>query len=294
MNRSYFSRKPYLIYIMPAMCVLGLLILVPTVVLLYLSLTDYELGAAAFEFVGLENYSRLFFAENTEFWHSFYISLLYSAIVTSTQLILGFLIAKLLDRDMRFKPIVLACLIVPIAITPVITGQIWKLMLNSEYGVVNYLLKLFLNAEVVWLSADHAFLSTVLVDIWQNTPFVALIIYAGLRSLPIEPFEAAVTDGANKFQVFKHITLPLLKPVILLAVIFRLIDTLRVFDIPFALTQGGPGNATEFLSMHVYRLGFAQTGWVGRASAASVILMAVIAIISLVLIRMFRREVQNR
>lgn len=241
--------------------------------------------------VWLENYARLL--NSQEFLASLRISIMFSAIVTSIQMVLGFGIAKLLDRDMKLKSLIFACLIVPIAMTPVISGQIWKLMLNAEYGVVNYLLESVFGTKVIWLSPDLAYLSTILVDIWQNTPFVALIIYAGLKSLPEEPYEAAVMDGAGRFQIFSYITLPLLKPIILLALIFRLIDSLRTFDIPFALTQGGPGSATEFLSLHVYRLGFAQTGWVGRASAASVILLVIITIISLLLLRAFRRGVEE-
>ncbi len=284
-------RRPYLIYILPALLLLALLTLVPTVTLYFLSLTNYELGSSSFRMVWLENYARLL--NSQEFLASLRISIMFSAIVTSIQMVLGFGIAKLLDRDMKLKSLIFACLIVPIAMTPVISGQIWKLMLNAEYGVVNYLLESVFGTKVIWLSPDLAYLSTILVDIWQNTPFVALIIYAGLKSLPEEPYEAAVMDGAGRFQIFSYITLPLLKPIILLALIFRLIDSLRTFDIPFALTQGGPGSATEFLSLHVYRLGFAQTGWVGRASAASVILLVIITIISLLLLRAFRRGVEE-
>lgn len=284
-------RRPYLIYILPALLLLALLTLVPTVTLYFLSLTNYELGSSSFRMVWLENYARLL--NSQEFLASLRISIMFSAIVTSIQMVLGFGIAKLLDRDMKLKSLIFACLIVPIAMTPVISGQIWKLMLNAEYGVVNYLLESVFGLKVIWLSPDLAYLSTILVDIWQNTPFVALIIYAGLKSLPEEPYEAAVMDGAGRFQIFSYITLPLLKPIILLALIFRLIDSLRTFDIPFALTQGGPGSATEFLSLHVYRLGFAQTGWVGRASAASVILLVIITIISLLLLRAFRRGVEE-
>jgi multiple sugar transport system permease protein len=178
--------------------------------------------------------------------------------------------------------------------TPSITGQLWKLMLNAEYGVVNYLLEKSFGWKVVWLSESNAFLSTVLVDVWQNTPFVALILYAGLKSLPVDPYEAAMMDGANRAQMLRHITLPLLKPMFLLAVVFRSMDALKLFDIPFSLTQGGPGSATEFLSLHVYRLGFAQTGWVGRASATAVVLLMLISIISMLLIKAFRKGVEER
>lgn len=292
MVKKYFRKNMHLVYIMPAIIFLAVLTIVPTIFLYFISLTDYELGASAFSFVWFENYKRLFF-ESDEFWYSLKISVFFSVLVTLIQLVLGFFLAKLLDREMRFKFIVFACLIIPIAMTPSITGQIWKLMLNAEYGVINYLLNSTLGLKVVWLSAENAFLSTVLVDIWQNTPFVALILYAGLKSLPEDPYEAALIDGATPIQLFRHITLPLLKPIILLAVIFRLIDSLRTFDIPFSLTQGGPGNATEFLSMHIYRLGFAQTGWVGRASATSVILLMITTIITLIIIRFIRKDVKD-
>ena len=279
---------------MPAVLLLGILTIVPTIYLYVLSLTNYELASSGSDFVWLENYIRLFSGGDAEFWYSLGISVLYMLITTFVELMLGYYVATLIDREFKLKPLVFACLIIPVAITPVISGQIWKLILNSEYGVLNYLLQKFFGTKVVWLSAENALLSVLLVDVWQYTPFVALIIYAGLRSLPHEPYEAAMVDGANRWQLFRTITLPLLKPVILLAVIFRSMDALRIFDIPFSLTQGGPGSATEFLSLHVYRLGFAQTGWVGRASATSVVLLILIIVISTVLIRSYRKGMDSK
>ncbi|MFB5678343.1 carbohydrate ABC transporter permease [Paenibacillus terreus] len=293
MLRAYFRKRPHVPYIMPAMLILGILTIVPTVFLYGLSFTNYELGYPDFKFVGLDNFVRLFSGQDAEFWYSMRISIIFMLIVTIAELVLGFGLAVLLDREFSFKSVVFACLIVPIAMTPSITGQIWKLMLNAENGVVNYLLQ-FIGLKVVWLSADYAYLSTILVDIWQNTPFVALIIYAGMRSLPTEPYEAAAIDGAKRIQIFRYITLPLLTPVILLAVVFRAIDSLKTFDIPYSLTQGGPGSATEFLSLHIYRLGFAQTGWIGKSAAVSVVLLILITAISWVLIRAYRKGVENR
>ncbi len=293
MLRQYFHKRPHLVYIMPAILILGILTFVPTIFLYGLSLTNYELGYPDFKFVGLDNFVRLFSGQDAEFWYSVRISVGFMLIVTVVELLLGFWLAVLLDREFKLKPLAFACLIVPIAMTPSITGQIWKLMLNAENGVVNYLLH-FVGGKVIWLSAENAFLSTVLVDVWQNTPFVALIIYAGMRSLPSEPYEAAAIDGANRVQIFRYITLPLLLPMILLAVVFRAIDSLKTFDIPYSLTQGGPGSSTEFLSLHVYRLGFAQTGWVGRSAAVSVILLILITAISWLLIRAYRKGVENR
>ncbi|WP_139996672.1 MULTISPECIES: carbohydrate ABC transporter permease [Paenibacillus] len=293
MIRSYFQKKPHLVYIMPAMIILGALTFIPTLFLYVLSVSDYELGYSSFNFVGLDNFIRLFSGRDPEFWYSVMISLGFMVIVTVVELLLGFWLAVLLDREFKLKFLVFACMIVPIAMTPSITGQVWKLMMNAEYGVLNYFLQ-FIGAKVIWLSGENAFWSTVLVDVWQNTPFVALIIYAGIRSLPSDPYEAAAIDGANRLQIFRNITMPLLWPMILLAVIFRAIDSLKTFDIPYSLTQGGPGSATEFLSLHVYRLGFAQTGWVGRSAAVSVVLLILTTVISMILIRAYRKGVENK
>jgi multiple sugar transport system permease protein len=292
--RSYFHRNPHLVYIMPAVLILGILTFIPTVFLYFLSITNYELGSTSFHIVWLENYIRLFSGADPEFWPSFRISLSFMVIVTAVELVLGFLLALLLEREFKMKFLVFACMIVPIAMTPSITGQLWKLMLNSENGVINYLLGQAFGLKVVWLSESNALMSIILVDIWQNTPFIALIIYAGLKSLPTEPIEAAMMDGATRYQLFRHVVIPLLKPVLLLAVVFRSMDSLKLFDIPFSLTQGGPGSSTEFLSLHVYRLGFAQTGWVGRASATAVVLLMVITVISMLLIRMFRKGAETK
>lgn len=293
MLRSYFEKKPHLVYIMPAILILGALTIVPTIFLYGLSLTDYELGYSTFNFVGLDNFIRLFSGKDAEFWHSIYISFGFMIITTVIEMLLGFWLATLLDREFKLKFLVFACMIVPIAMTPSITGQVWKLMMNAEYGVLNYFLQL-IGGKVIWLSSENAFLSTVLIDIWQNTPFVALILYAGMRSLPSDPYEAAAIDGANKTQIFRTITLPLLWPMILLAVIFRAIDSLKIFDIPYSLTQGGPGSSTEFLSLHVYRLGFAGTGWIGRSAAVSVVLLMLTTVISMILIRLYRKGVVNK
>ncbi|MFF2889005.1 carbohydrate ABC transporter permease [Paenibacillus sp. NPDC057967] len=293
MIRSYFEKRPHLIYIMPAILILGALTIIPTIFLYGLSVTNYELGYPTFDFVGLENYIRLFTGKDAEFWYSVGISLGFMVLATVTQLALGFWLAVLLDREFKLKFLVFACMIVPVAMTPSITGQVWKLMMNAEYGVLNYFLQFF-GGKVIWLSGENAFWSTLFVDIWQNTPFVALIIYAGMRSLPTDPYEAAAIDGAGKLQTFRHITLPMLWPMILLAVIFRAIDSLKMFDIPYSLTQGGPGSSTEFLSLHIYRLGFAGTGWIGRSAAVSVVLLILTTVISMILIRLYRKGVENK
>jgi len=290
-KQSWFTKNPHLAYVLPSIILLALLTIVPAIFLYYISLTNYELGQTWSEqnLVGLKNFIRLFSGSDPEFWPSVRISILFMLLATLFETICGFIIALLLDRDFKLKSLVFACLLIPITMTPSVLGQIWKLMYNAEYGVINYFVELLFHTKIVWLGPNLAFISTLLVDIWQWTPFMALIIYAGLRSIPTEPHEAALVDGANVIQSFRYITLPLLRPLLSLALLFRLMDSLKLFDVPFVLTQGGPGNKTELLSLHVYRLGFAQTGWIARASATGVVLLIIIIISSQFLIRQFRK-----
>jgi len=286
----YSRRRSYAPLVYPTFFTMVLIVIFPAIFLYVISMTDYELGRpwSQVNFVGFENYIRLFSGGDATFWHSIRISLWFMFLATSIQLLLGYFIATLLNREFKLKPLVFACLIVPITIMPSIAAQIWKLMLDSERGILNYFLSFF-GVSVPWLSFGYAFWSVLMVDVWQWTPFMALIIYAGLRSLPSEPYESAVIDGAGRFQLLRYITLPLLKPLLLLAVILRSIDALRLFDLPFVLTLGGPGNETQFMSMRVFRLGFSLTNFIGRAAAMAVILMIFTTVISRILIRQQRK-----
>ena len=289
-NLYYAKKRTYGPFVYPTFFTMVVIVIVPAIFLYIISMTNYELGRpwSQAEFVGFQNYIRLFSGADRAFWHAVRISLRFMVLATSIQLLLGYFIATLLNRNIKLKPLVFGCLIVPITIMPSIAAQIWKLMLDSERGVINYFLSFF-GVSIPWLSFGYAYWSVLLVDVWQWTPFMALIIYAGLRSLPSEPYESALIDGATSFQLFRYITLPLLKPLILLATVLRSIDALRLFDLPFVLTLGGPGNETEFMSMRVFRLGFFQTNWIGRAAAMAVVLMLCTTVISRLLIRQMRK-----
>ena len=210
------------------------------------------------------------------------------------ELILGFGIALLVDTfSDRTKGILVGVLMLPMVVTPVIVGLVWKLMLNSEHGVINWVLS-FLGLRPAWLGPQLSLTSIMIVEIWQWTPFVALILIAGLASLPTEPHEAAAIDGATGWQSLVYITLPLLMPVIMLAVLLRLIDALKIFDIIFIMTGGGPGSATETLAIHSYRLGFYFTGWIGRASATAVVLAVLTTVVSTIMIGRLQRVSRER
>ena len=203
--------------------------------------------------------------------------------------VLGLAIALLFNRRIRGKRLWMSFLIIPMVISPTIISLIWKLMLNTEYGVLNYLLSLFSISKINWLGYENALWSIMMVDIWEWTPFVALILYAGLQSLPQEPYEAVVVDGVSPLQIFYYLTLPLLKPMIFIAILLRSIDSLKIFDIVYGLTQGGPGSATELMSMHIYRIGFRHTNWIGRASANAIVLLFIVSLLTTILLRIMRR-----
>jgi multiple sugar transport system permease protein len=242
--------------------------------------------------VGFKNFIRLFSGADPDFWHSVWISIAFMVIATGIEMILGFWIAGILNAsESKLKPLVIGVMIIPLAMTPSIAAQMWKLMFNSEYGVINAVLQSVAGVKVTWLGNSMAFWSVLIVDLWQYTPFVALIMYAGLRSMPDEPYESAAIDGANKRQVLFLITIPMLRKLIFLALLLRAVDSLKLFDTAFVLTQGGPGNTTEFLSLHVFRLANAQNGLIGRASAVALVLLVITIVVSRVLIYYQRKEV---
>ena len=289
--RRYKSHA-YVPYVMPTMILMALLAITPIIFVILISFTNYQLGTpfSDTKFIGLSNYIRLFDGTDSIFPYSVYISLFMMVAATSFQMVLGFINAMLLNQDFKFKGLALACLIVPIAMTPSIASQIWKLMYNSEFGVINYFVEMITGLQVVWLGKEFAILSVLIANIWMSTPFVTLILYAGLRTLPQEPFESAIIDGANRFELFYYVTLPLMKYLILLTLLLRSIDMMKMFDIPYVLTQGGPGSITQFLGLMIYDVGFGVSGMIGRASAISVILILIVSVMALFLINTMRKN----
>lgn len=247
--------KPYII-IFPAF-ILTIGILIPFGTGVYWSLTNYNLMRPNYRFIGINNYISLF--TSSDFWHALYVSVVYVILAVGTEVILGLIIALLLNRETIIARIFRPLLILPLLIAPVIGTLMWKLMMSPEYGVLNYLLSLIKPGlrEFPWAgSADYAMFSVVLIDVWIFTPFIALLLLAGLRSLPKPPFEAAVVDGASNWFIFKNLTMPMLTPYLVIAVIFRVVDSIRMFDIPFAMTKGGPGDTLMNLQISAFTESF--------------------------------------
>ncbi len=291
-NHPWLRRHPQMPYILPTMVVMLVLFVVPILFVIIISLSNYRLGTPfdQINFLGLSNYIRLFTGAESGFYYSVFITVGFMVLATAIQLVLGMACALVLNQEFRFKGLAVACLIVPIAVTPSIISQIWKLMFNSEFGIINYFIHALTGHNVQWLDVNHAFLAVIIATVWQYTPFVTLMLYAGLRSLPESPYESAILDGASKWQLFYHITLPLMKNLIILCALLRSIDMLKTFDIPYVLTQGGPGNVTRFLGLLIYDTGFGEQTFVGRASAMAVVLIVLVSLISLVLFRVMNRS----
>ncbi|HXG68503.1 MAG TPA: sugar ABC transporter permease [Blastocatellia bacterium] len=216
----------------------------------------------------------------------------YAAIALTLEFFIGLGLALLLDRPLRGRNFFRALLLIPMMLPPVVVGVVWRLMFNPNFGAINGTLKgAGVNTDALTWTASPtlAFASVIAVDVWQWTPFMFLVLLAGLQAIPQEPYEAAMIDGSSAWQTFRDITLPLLKPAILIALLLRTMDLLRTFDQIFILTEGGPGFATETVSLYIYRAAF-RFGDFGYAAAMSFLLLALTNIISLFYIRLLQRQ----
>lgn len=240
---------PYLI-LGPAFLVVGV-VLIPFFISVYYSLTDYRLTRPDIDFVWFRNYARILTSET--FWNSVRVTFTYAFLAVIIETVLGIVIAFLLNTETLMAKIFKPFLLMPLMIAPLITTLMWRLMMSPEFGVLNYFLSFLGMRDFPWAtSPDTAMFTVLLVEVWTFTPFIALLVLAGLKALPREPFEAAQVDGSKKWFTLKNITFPLLTPYIAIAVIFRLIDSLRQFDIVFGMSKGGPGDTLMNFQVYGY------------------------------------------
>jgi multiple sugar transport system permease protein len=271
----------------PSLSLLFLVILFPLLWALFISLHDYTLINPNFDtFTGAGNFVKAI--EDREFRHSLWLTALFVAGVVLLEFALGFLVALALNKVERFKPIYYAILLCPLLMNPVIVGLIWRMFLHPNLGIVNYLLSLLGVAPVNWLgSTSVAIWTIILVDIWHQVSFMIVLLLAGLSALPKEPYEAARVDGAGPWQCFWRITVPLMRPVIIVTLLIRLIFAVKTYDLIYIMTRGGPGVATDFISYFIYRTAFVSLN-IGEASAMSIILLGFILAMTLYLYRYIR------
>ncbi|MGO4587579.1 carbohydrate ABC transporter permease [Paenarthrobacter sp. 2TAF44] len=270
------------LFVAPAVIIVTLVGVLPGLFLYGISLFNYDRGTplSAAKFIGLENYTRLLSGTDTNFWPAVGVTIGFLLSSTLTTVVLGTILALLLDRILIGRGIITTLLLIPLVMAPVMAGLIWRLIFNDLTGALNAFLRP-IGLDQAWLgSPPLAFISVLIVETWQWTPFVALIMFAGLRSLDPRPKEAAQLDGANAWQLFRNITFPMIQPIFGLVIALRLIDSVKIFDTAYALTQGGPGQATETLGLMVFHYGLYTSGWIGRASAVAVLLLILVIIIS--------------
>lgn len=278
--------------VMPAVGVMLLLTVYPTLYMLWISLHDWPvIPTLPRPFVGFDQYGYIL--SDPEFWNSFQVTFTYMACTIAIQVVLGLGLALLLATPHRiFRAFVLPFML-PVFVSPIVVGLIWRMMMGYDLGVLNYLLRSVGIPGINWLGTSvNALASLVLIDTWQWTPFTILILRAGLDSLALEPFEAAAIDGASRWQSFWHVTLPLLRPVLMVVLLFRTLDAFKLFDIVFVVTRGGPGDATNVLAYNIWRKGFFENQ-LGYAAALSVIMVVIATVLASSLIRVFARQEQG-
>lgn len=282
-NSRLARRLPAWVLPLPAVLALFLLMVFPVGYTLWMSLHEWFVSSVTPpEFVGLKNYVEILTSDE-RFWQAVLRTFYFTALAVGVQTTLGVAIAVVFNREFAGKGIVRTLFLFPMVATPVAIALVWMMMFNPTLGILNYFLETLGLDPNLWIANERTVIpSLVLVDTWQWTPFITLIVLAGLSSLPQEPFEAALIDGASGWQTFWKVTLPLLRPTIMVAVLFRTIDALKTFDIIYVMTQGGPGNASETLNIYIFQTGFSYFH-MGYASSLLVILFAIVMFISLVL-----------
>lgn len=276
--------------ISPTLVVVTALIIGPLVYSVVLSLyrwkiTDINLPKP---FVGLANYTRLF--HDATLLTALRNTVLYVIGSVGVELVLGFVIASALFEMTKGRRLANSLILLPMIVAPVITALLWRYLLDPQFGLVSQVLTAFGGHGIDWFGDQHRALpALMLVDIWQWTPFVILVLHAGMLSVPQERIEAAQVDGAGRIRMLRSIILPAIVPQILLVLLFRTMDTYRIFDSVFVLTRGGPGTATETIGLYTYRTGFSFFD-MGYAMALSIFILVTVVIISAGYIRLLQRR----
>ncbi len=287
-NKGLFRGiTPYL-FIAPAVCILLFTCLYPVIKGFELSFYDWSLGTPieSRKYIGWENFAWAL--REPALLNSIKVTVLFTAFAVTAELILGLVIAFLLEKGMRGIAFLRTVFIMPIMIAPVVVGLLWRYLFDANFGFINYVVQFFGFEPKVWLGTPGLALPAVIVtDIWQWTPFMFILFLAGLQSLPRDPVEAAQVDGATLWQVIRKVKLPLLAPVIWVAVILRVIDAFRSLEVMFIMTFGGPGRETEVLSLNIYKTAF-MAQRLGLAAVNAIFLLVFILLLSMAFLMIAR------
>lgn len=275
----------YVLFMLPAIVAILAVIIFPWIFTLWMSLNDWRIGMQS-EFIGLGNFTAL--ATSSRFLETVPRTLYFTVLSVILPVILGVFAAEVFHQKFPLRGLLRGIYIAPMMATPVAIALVFTMMFHPQIGVLNYLISLIGIPKQLWVySADTVIPTLAFVEVWQWTPLVMLIVLGGLASLPTEPYESAVIDGANQWDMFRYITFPLILPFLMIAVILRTIDALKSFDIIYVISQGGPGTASETINLYLYLQAF-QFFQIGHASA--VVIVFFVLILALALILVFARE----
>jgi multiple sugar transport system permease protein len=276
---NFLDRQARFILLLPALLLLLALFGYPIIYTIDLSVRNvnlFNIQRGDAPFVGLEKYGQVL--TDPAIWNAFYLTILFFGLSLIIQLVLGMLLALIFNRAFFGKSLLMTICLVPMMVTPIAVGMFWRLMLNAQWGIINYLLSLVSIPPQPWLGdTTLVHIAVIGVYVWLDVSFVFLVFLGGLTALPVEPFEAAAIDGASGPQTFRFITLPLMTPVILVIVITRIIDAFRAFDVIYALTEGGPGDSSRVIALELYQIAFRRLQYSDAAALA--ILMSILMIV---------------
>jgi len=273
-------------FVIPALVVVLAVIVFPWVFTIWMSLNEWKVGAPT-TFVGFANYIRL--PNDPRFVESVEHTLVYTTLSVLLPLLFGTFAAVVFHANFRGRGVLRAIFIMPMMATPVAIALVWTMMFHPQLGVLNYLLSLVGLPPQLWVFHPATVIpSLVLVETWQWTPLVMLIVLGGIAAIPTEPYESAQIDGASHWQMFRYITLPLVTPFLFIAAMIRMIDAVKSFDIIFAITQGGPGSASETINLYLYSVAFIYYD-LGYGSAIAVMLFLLIVALAALLLHLRQR-----
>jgi multiple sugar transport system permease protein len=278
-----------LLIALPAILVLTLIIIFPMLYSLYLSFVPLELlnPNAPRRFVGFQSYLAVL--KDARFSSSLAHTLVFVAITMTVELLLGLGIALLLNQsELKAKGLLRTLLVLPLMVAPIVSGLQWRWIFADQYGILNHILGALRLPTPVWLGSQITAMTTIVVaNLWVATPFVFMVLLAGLQGMPEEPIEAAIIDGTSWFQRLWHVVLPMLRPALGVALLIRLADAIRIFDIVYILTGGGPGDSTQVFSTYIFRISYGSLD-LSQGAAGSFIMVFITAVISLIMARRFR------
>lgn len=276
-------------FVLPAVIVLVAVLVYPVAYTIQVSFSSFNLFTfSPDKWIGFDNYRTVLVSD--AFWNSMKVTGLFLLGALPLQMLLGFGVAYVVNASWRGRGLIRALLLIPLAISPIVGGAVWKMLLDPLWGAFNAYLGFFGIPALDWLGDPNlALISVIMVDTWRWTPFIILIATAGIMALPADVFEAARVDGANWWHQLRYVALPLLAPVITAAFIIRWLDAVKIFDIVLGTTRGGPGSATNVINLYIYEKAFRSLEF-GEASAMSIIVLVISILITLLILRLTRRS----